>query len=96
MDDERHHEIVHVEPPGVFQGKVWLDVLVAGVESGCEKLLLFLLDKKFKKFLYYLLVICFLGCLDGVSIDLVFLGEVDALLELSVLSVEESSNSSEF
>ena len=95
MDDERHDKFVHVESPGILKGKVRFDILVAGIESGSEEFLLLLFNKELKQFFNYFLVVRFLSCFDGISVDLIFFGEFDRLLVLSILPVEKCSNSSE-
>lgn len=57
LDHEWHDEVIHIESPGIFEGKIWLDILIASVESGSKEFLLFLFHKEFKQFLYNLLIV---------------------------------------
>ena len=95
LDHEGHDKIVHVESPGILKSKVRLNILIASVKSSSEELLLLSLYKEFKQLFDNFLVVRFLSSFNGVSVDFVLLGQVDALLVFSILSVEVSSDASE-
>lgn len=95
MDNERHHEIIHVESPSVFESKIRLNVFVASVKSSSKVLFFFSLHEEFKQLLDNLLVVSFLSSLNSISEDLILLRKIDALLEFTVLTIKKSCNTSE-
>lgn len=72
--DEEGHGVLHEScSPSVLHDDVWSKLVIAGVETHGEKFLLLVLDEEFQQILNEFRLLGFLGCFNGVSVDLVLL-----------------------